>query len=377
MGPLRPLGVYIHYPFCRKLCPYCDFAVSVVSSRGRPDAAYADAVIAELGERAGEIEGRTLATIYLGGGTPSLWSPAEIGRVVTAVRAAVPGTPAEVTLEANPRDCTAELMMAWRRAGVDRLSIGVQAFAPATLSTLGRDHSQGDGRAALEAALDAGFAGVSADFILGVPGSPAGLDDILAAVELGVAHLSIYELTIEARTHFGKRVRAGTLPVLGDDELADRYLAVHEALVARGFVHYEVSSYARPGAEAVHNAGYWQGREYLGLGAGAASYRRTADGGAVRRTNLRPAYGYLRARGDARAAEVEAISADAAATDELWLGMRAHSGVTEAAFSGRSRVLERLLGAGLAVRDRGRIRPTIRGFLFHDQVAGAIVGGAG
>ncbi|HUH02907.1 MAG TPA: radical SAM family heme chaperone HemW [Kofleriaceae bacterium] len=369
------LGVYIHYPFCRKLCPYCDFAVTVAPSGGIPHEAYRMAVVAELDALAPRFAGRELVSIYFGGGTPSLWPATELGAVIAAVRARWEAAPREVTLEANPRDCTPEAMAGWRAAGIDRLSIGVQSLAPSALATLGRDHHQGDGRTAVTAAVAAGFRAVSADAIIGVPGTPG--DDAAAALavaDLGPQHLSVYELTIEPRTHFGKAVRAGRLALPDDDDLAARYLGVHAALTARGFEHYEVSSYARPGFRAVHNSLYWRGGEYLGLGAGAASFRRAPDGSAQRWTNHRATAAYLRAAPGRAAAEHESLTAAELTHDLLWLAMRTTDGAAAADLEAAGTDLTRLLALGLVESHGDRICPTLRGFLYSNQIAIAIAG---
>jgi putative oxygen-independent coproporphyrinogen III oxidase len=373
------LGVYIHFPWCRKLCPYCDFAVAVAVEP--PHDAYLAAVIAELDARAADVAGRALATIYLGGGTPSWWRPDCVAAVIDAVRARVPGAPAEVTIEANPTDCTPDRLAAWRAAGVDRVSIGVQSLDAAELAALGRDHRHGDGPAAIAAARAAGLR-VSADYILGVPGAGTpGLDPLAALADLGPDHLSVYELTIEERTAFGKRARAGRLIPLADDTLAGLYLGADALLAARGYEHYEISSYARPGHRSIHNARYWTGGEYLGLGAGAASYLRdpTGAGGARRWTNLRRAADYLAAPPAERRASVDAVAAAEVETDELWLGMRTSDGVAAARLAAWPALVDRLVADGLAVRRPAagdapdRICPTARGFLYADTVAARIV----
>lgn len=372
----RDLGVYIHFPWCRKLCPYCDFPV-VVARGEPPHQAYLDAVLAELAERAPAYEGRTLRSIYFGGGTPSLWDPACLAAAIAAVRARFPAgaAPLEITVEANPVDCEPARLAAWRAAGVERLSIGVQSWAEDELAALGRDHRMGDGPAAIAAARAAGVEVVSADLILGAPGvapPPPGVApaSVHAAIASGVEHLSVYELTIEDRTAFGQRARAGRLPMIGEDAMTELYLATHATLTAAGFEHYEISSYARPGRRAIHNGLYWRGAEFLGLGVGAASFWRRPDGGAQRSTNTRDLRGYL-AGGDGRVAERLDLDAAAVATDELWLAMRTLDGAPEAELP--PGVTSWIVDAGLGERDRGRIRPTLRGFLFADQVAARIV----
>ncbi len=371
----RDLGVYIHFPWCRALCPYCDFPVLVARAEP-PHRAYLDAVLGELDQRGSELAGRTLCSIYLGGGTPSLWDPACIAELIARVAAHWHADPShlEITLETNPIDCSGPRMAAWRAGGVNRLSIGVQSWEAADLAALGRDHAMGDGPAAIEAAAGAGFAVISADLMLGAPGvsrdphqAPSSVG---AAIDSGVAHVSVYELTIEPATTFGKRVRAGTLPVLPDDDLAQLYEATHHALTAAGFEHYEVSSYARPGRRAVHNSLYWQGAEYLGLGLGAASYLRDPDGGgAVRQVNSRQLARYL-GGGAARVAERTPLTAHEVATDELWLAMRTSVGAPAAALGA---VATWMVAAGLGEIAGDRVHPTLRGFLFADQIAARVV----
>lgn len=359
-----PFGLYVHYPYCRVRCSYCDFPIAI--ARGEPPHRdYLAAVVAELDRRAPTFAGRRLVSVYFGGGTPSLWPPECIAQVVAAARARFGGGALrEVTLEANPTDCTPERIAAWRAAGVDRLSIGVQSLDPGELATLGRDHRHGDGEAAVRTALAAGMPRVSADVILGTPGGRGPGVRRIAAIDPG--HISVYELTIEPRTPLAAAVRRGALQPLSDDALAEAYERVHAVLTARGYEHYEVSSYARPGHRAVHNSLYWQGAEFLGVGAGAASFWRTPAGG-VRETNPRSVVAYLRGKPPDR---VE-LSAGDVERDRLWLGLRTADGV-----AGAPRALaDRLVGAGLARVDGDRILPTLRGFLFADRVARWVVEG--
>ena len=320
---------------------------------------------AELELRAPGYTGE-LRSIYLGGGTPSLWRPDCIARALEAIRARY-GDPVEVTIEANPTDCTAESLAAWRAAGITRVSIGVQSFAADVLVTLGRDHRFGDGRAALDRVLGAGFE-VSADFILGVPGASL---DVQVQVDTRPAHLSIYELTIEERTAFGQRVRDGRLIPLPDDALAELYTETHDRLTREGYEHYEISSYARPGHRAVHNSLYWTGAPFLGLGVGAASLAVAADGAGVRQTNPRRAMDYLIAPGTP--AERTEIPAGEMALDRAWLGMRTVDGVTTSSLAPARGVIDWLISEQLAVERGDRICPTLRGFLLADRVAARIV----
>lgn len=214
----------------------------------------------------------------------------------------------------------------------------------------------------MERTRAAGFV-TSADFILGTPG---GSREIAV---LDAEHLSVYELTIEERTAFGKRVRDGRLVPLDEDVLAELYTRTHERLTAAGFEHYEISSYARPGKRAVHNSLYWQGAPYLGLGVGAASLQHLPDGRGIRATNPRRAKAYLAAPGDP--AERLEVDAEEMATDRLWLAMRTADGVWESALP--ARLADELVADRLAERRAGRICPTLRGFLMADRVAARIV----
>lgn len=241
----------------------------------------------------------------------------------------------------------------------------MQSFEPAALRVLGRDHRFGDGRAAVARAVGAGFA-VSADFILGVPGASPGAPELDTAAD----HLSVYELTIEDRTAFGQRVRDGRLVPLAEDTLAELYLAVHARLTAAGYEHYEISSYARPGARAVHNSLYWRGAAYLGLGVGAASLELAAGGGR-RLTNPRRAAAYLAAPGTP--AEVSELTASELGAERAWLGLRTADGVAEQALAPAPGVADWLVGERLAERRDGRVRPTLRGFLMADFIATRVI----
>jgi oxygen-independent coproporphyrinogen-3 oxidase len=318
----------------------------------------------ELETRASGFSG-ALVSIYLGGGTPSLWRPDCIARAIAAITERYAAVPREVTIEANPTDCTADNLAAWRAAGINRISIGVQSLDPQELVVLGRDHRFGDGRGAVERSIAAGFT-TSADFILGTPGGTRTTVETLPA-----DHLSIYELTIEERTSFGQRVRDGRLVPLDEDTLATLYVATHERLTAAGFEHYEISSYARPGKRAVHNSLYWTGAPFLGLGVGAASLERLPDGSAVRATNPRRARDYL--PGPGTPAERVVIPAAEMAADRAWLGLRTCDGIAEDELVPAPGIASWLVGEGLAERRDGRIRPTLRGFLMADRIAARIV----
>lgn len=259
-----PLGLYLHIPYCFSKCRYCDF-YSRPGARGVPRA-YTDALLRELARFTGGAPLRP-DTVYFGGGTPSLLDPADAARLIDA---AAPAPGAEITLEANPETVTEEKLRAFRAAGVNRISFGVQSASDAQLRTLGRPHTAAQARQALAAARRAGFENISGDIMLALPHySCAEFDATLALIEDGgAAHVSAYLLKIEPDSAFGRRPPEG-LP--GPDEAADFYLYAVRQLEAHGYRQYEISNFARPGYEGRHNLIYWNCGNYLGLGPAAHS----------------------------------------------------------------------------------------------------------
>ncbi len=365
-------GVYVHFPWCLSACPYCDFAFEVaVRGRGIPHAAYADAVLAELEARAPDFSGRALRSVYFGGGTPGLWAPEELARVLTAIRGAFPAAALpEVTVEVNPADEALHHgpLDALVAAGVTRLSVGAQSLEPRLLRKLGRLHRAPDTAATVAAARSAGVSRISLDLMLGVPGQSAAdaLADVDGALALGPDHLSAYGLSVEPGTVFARRAARGTLGAATDDDLADRLLATRRRLQAAGFEHYEISSYARPGARSVHNELYWTEGEWLALGASGWSSRRVPDGGVERWRNEPTASGYL-ARPAAAIVTRETLTASEAAREAVWLGLRRLvDGVPEGAAD--AGIARQLLELGLLERGGRGLRLTERGFLLADEV---------
>jgi putative oxygen-independent coproporphyrinogen III oxidase len=279
----------VHFPWCLAKCPYCDFVSYATASESLGHAAYADAVIREIEARASQLEGRQVGSVFFGGGTPSLWQAHELGRVLSRIRSAIhEASPfastadpdLEVTVECNPTSLDENRARALAQQGVGRLSIGVQSLRDERLRYLGRLHDARGAREAVRVAVRAGVPRVSADLIFGLPGQSAteARDEALELADLGLTHLSCYQLTIESGTRFGELARRGRLPLADDGVVAEAFLAIDEALTARGLVHYEVSNYARPGQEARHNLGYWHGDEYLGLGCAAVGFVRGGFG---------------------------------------------------------------------------------------------------
>jgi oxygen-independent coproporphyrinogen-3 oxidase len=269
---LPPLSLYVHIPWCLKKCPYCDFnshAIPGDSRDGVPEEAYVDALIADLETALPAVWGRRVESIFVGGGTPSLFSPAAIDRLLAAVRARLPVAPgAEVTLEANPGTFERERFAGYYAAGVNRLSLGVQSFDDANLVALGRVHGAAEASRAAEAAMMI-FGNVNLDLMFALPGQmPEGaLRDVRAALSFAPPHLSFYHLTIEPNTLFHHRP-----PPLPDDDIAaDIEEAIVETLSDAGYRHYETSAHAKPGYACQHNLNYWRFGDYLGIGAGAHS----------------------------------------------------------------------------------------------------------
>ncbi len=392
----RALGVYVHFPWCLQKCPYCDFLSVPAERREIPQAAYTNAVLSELEVRAAALGDYRLNSVFFGGGTPSLWEPAELGRVLAAVLRA-PGARAEdveITVECNPSSLDYERARALREQGVNRLSIGVQSLDERRLAFLGRLH---DGPGALRAVSDAvraGFTRVSADLIFGVAGQTPAEAEHEASVlaELGITHLSAYALTIEPGTRFGELSRAGKLPLLEDALVAGSFEAVEATLARFGFEHYEISNYAKPGARALHNLGYWRGDDYLGLGTGAWGTWRTPDG-RVRYRNTPSPERYMSgwqtrstldfSSKNELTSELEPIQGDVAVREQLMLGLRLAEGVdleqirtrTGAAVRTpeREKSIARLVARGLLELDGELLRIPPRRWLLADGIIADVI----
>ena len=381
------LGVYVHIPFCERICPYCDFAVvrapTLAPAR---EAAFVAALQREFAVRLPAFGAARLATLYFGGGTPSRLRPESIAQIVAAVRAALPADDCvEVTLEVNPSTTERVRLPAFREAGVNRLSIGVQSFDDAMLKRLGRAHRADACVATLVAARAAGFANISLDLLFAGPGQSlealeADLDAFLAA---DPQHVSAYALTLEDGTPFARAVAAGRLRVPDDDAVALLCERVWERLAAAGLARYEVSSFARPGFESRHNRRYWQRRPVLGIGPGAWSSEPPRDDApfGARRANVR-ALDVWQARiesGAAGAAEPpERPDARTARGEAMFLGLRTSAGLDAAAFAAEfgappraffAAAIDALLDAGLLLEaPDGDLRLCARGFLLSDSV---------
>ena len=292
---LPPLALYVHLPWCVKKCPYCDF--NSHERQGEPlFPDYIAALIRDLEAMLPSIWGRRLTSIFIGGGTPSLFPADQIEALLSAVRARVPVEPgAEITMEANPGASEAGRFRGYRDAGVNRLSVGVQSFDDAMLSKLGRIHSADEARRAIGMALDT-FGNVNLDLMYGLPGQTLSMAraDIEAGLAMATPHLSAYQLTIEPNTAFFSKPP----PLPDHDASADMQSMVEQTLQAAGFGHYETSAFARPGRRCRHNLNYWEFGDYAGIGAGAHGKLSFADR-VTRHERVKQPREYLGATGDA------------------------------------------------------------------------------
>ena len=435
------VGVYVHIPFCERVCPYCDFAVVAAPDLSAAhETRYVDALLRELASRSsayqdpsaldrepaaperdpnavnrdpgGVNRGPTalerepnrarrdsaaidrspdaracrLASIYLGGGTPSLLTPVTLARIIEAIRAAFPSDdPVEITLEVNPSTLERTRLPDFRAIGVNRVSVGVQSFDDAVLKRLGRAHRVDEAHQTLAACRAAGFPAISLDLIFAAPGQRlASLEaDLERALEFGPDHISTYELTIESGTPFALAASRGQLP-LPDEEEAIAMLETLEArLRAGGFVRYEISNYARPGFQAVHNRRYWERQPVLGLGVGAFSTLPPSAGApfGARRSNVRDVRTYLDRIAQQRppaAGPTEVFDADTARGEAAFLALRGSRGLLAAEFEAEfgqppraffAPAIDRLLEANLLDEaEGGDLRLSARGRLLADSV---------
>ena len=278
-----PLTLYVHLPWCVRKCPYCDFNSHEAGDITGKESAYVDALIRDLDSVLPDIWGRKISSIFIGGGTPSLFSTEQLNRLLNELQARLNFYPdIEITLEANPGTAEAEKFRAFRESGINRLSIGVQSFNDTYLKKLGRIHDSAEAQAAIDMAKGAGFEEINIDLMFGLPGQNAGdaLDDIQQAMDYQPAHISWYQLTLEPNTVFYSKP-----PRLPDDELIWQMQEEGQTLLAKhGYIQYEISAYAKNNHQCTHNLNYWQFGDYLGIGAGAHSKLTDIAGGRIIRT---------------------------------------------------------------------------------------------
>jgi oxygen-independent coproporphyrinogen-3 oxidase len=368
---MLPRSLYVHVPFCARRCSYCDFAVQATPRA--PTHEWLDAIAGELRLLAAErgwAEPLELATLYIGGGTPSMLTPGAMTALSERIGPlAVATGDLEWTCEANPESFTGEVAAGWRTAGVNRLSLGAQTFHEPTLRWMGRLHGVEGPARAMAAARRAGFDDVSVDLIFGVPERLGRdwADDLDRALRLEPEHVSLYGLTAEAATPLGRWVREGRETLADEDRYADEYMLAHERLTAAGYEHYEVSNFARPGRRSRHNFTYWTGAPYVALGPGAHSFDPP-----VRRWNLRGWDAYREAvlSGRLPIEGRETVEGETAALETAWLALRTDSGFPLGEADDAQRALA---GAwerkGWAARRGDRVRLTAEGWLLLDRLA--------
>ena len=370
-------GVYVHWPFCASKCPYCDFN-SHVRRAPVDEARFARALAREIAHMAALAPGRTVTSIFLGGGTPSLMAPATVGHVLDAIAGAWSVAPdAEITIEANPTSVEAERFRGYRAAGVNRVSLGVQALVEADLRALGRMHTADEAMAAVKLAA-ASFERVSFDLIYARPGqTPAAWRaELNEAIDRAADHLSLYQLAIEPGTAFHALHKAGKLLAPDPDTARDLWDVTQDTCATRGLHPYEVSNHARPGAECRHNLVYWRYGEYAVAGPGAHGRLVTAGGRIAFSTERHPETWAARVEADGHAiVEEERLSAGAEGDEFLLMGLRLREGISPEryrALSGRSldpRRVASLLEAGFVERrSNGHLAVTSEGFPLLDSV---------
>lgn len=381
LDPGTDVGLYVHWPYCSRICPYCDFNVVRDRGRGEEQAALAEAILADLEAQAALTGPRRLASIFFGGGTPSLMDPAAVAAVIARARTLFPPRgDIEITLEANPTDAEAGRFAALAGAGVNRLSMGVQALDDASLAFLGRNHSAAEALRAVELAGRL-FPRLSIDLIYARPGQTpdAWARELTAALALGFEHVSPYQLTIEAETAFGRALRRGTLVPPDEDGAAALYETTQAVLGAAGFDAYEVSNHARnAAARSAHNLHVWRGGDYLGLGPGAHG-RLTLDGVRTATVAHRRIADYVSGvASGAPWSDREVLSSRDAAEERLLLGLRTTEGAPAALLgaldlSGEDGPVADLVAEGFLTMRAGRLIATPRGRPVLDGVLKALL----
>ena len=371
-----PLSLYVHMPWCVRKCPYCDFNSHTLPGKF-PEQAYIDALLADLEQDLPAVWGRVVTSVFIGGGTPSLFTPAAIDRLLSGIRARIALDPqAEITLEANPGAVDAAHFQGYHDAGVNRLSIGVQRFQDKLLERIGRIHDAHTARVAAEAAHAAGFENINLDLMFGLPGQTReqAEADLQIAVDLQPTHLSWYELTIEPNTWFHRHP-----PKRPDDSaLWSMQTGGQARLLACGFEHYEVSAFARPGRQCRHNVNYWRFGDYLGIGAGAHGKITLADRQQIiRLAKTRHPQRYLECVHRAeRVSSTTVLSAEDAAFEYVMNALRLTEGFTSEAFAAATGLAfacieaaaGRALEAGLLTRHGQQLQASPRGQRFLNEL---------
>ncbi|MFP4155039.1 MAG: radical SAM family heme chaperone HemW [Halothiobacillaceae bacterium] len=373
---LSPLGLYVHLPWCVRKCPYCDFNSHALRNDSLPERDYVDALLRDLEPELPLIWGRQVDTVFIGGGTPSLFTPEALDRLFSGLRALLNLRPEiEITLEANPGAVERGRFAEYRALGINRISIGVQSFDAGCLERLGRIHGPEDAERAAEAVIDAGFDDFNLDLMFGLPGQTPDMAqrDLERALVFDPPHLSWYQLTLEPNTLFAARP-----PTLPD---ADTIASIHDAGIARlaaaGLEQYEVSAFARPGRECRHNLNYWQFGDYLGIGAGAhGKLTLAAEARILRRARHRHPEQFMRLAGTHEAFTETTVAERDLPFEFMLNALRLRAGFAVPVFFERtglpiSQVQDTLTGAerdGLIDWDITRIRPSDTGWRYLNDL---------
>jgi len=364
-------GIYLHIPFCRQACHYCNFHFSTSLARKND---FISALLKEIPLRKDYLDGEVVETVYFGGGTPSLLETEEIESILHALRSHFPvAAGAEITLEANPDDITTMRLGAWRQAGVNRLSIGVQSFFEEDLRWMNRAHTATQALDCIRLAREAGFDNLSIDLIYGGPTLPDARwrENVERAIGLGVPHLSCYALTVEPKTALDTLIRRHAMADVSPEDQARQFLLLMDWMAAAGYDHYEISNFALPGHRSRHNSAYWQGKKYLGLGPSAHSYD-----GVSREWNIANNARYIAEPG--LIGEKEVLTAEQRLNEYIMIALRTVEGVdlrtVKERFGGRQaeelrrRAEKYVVGAKLRVV-AGSLQLTREGKLLADGIA--------
>lgn len=367
-------GIYIHIPFCRRACHYCNFHFST-SLKLQND--FLEALLKELRLRRDYLQGQPVDTIYFGGGTPSLLSPTQLAAIMSAIdEHFTVSSNAEITLEANPDDISALNVDGWRTVGVNRLSIGVQSFFDADLRWMNRAHNAAHAENALLLAQTGGIENISVDLIYGTPGlsNDQWMENMQRVVALGIPHLSCYALTVEAGTALWSMIEKNRTPAVNTDQQAEQFLIMSDFLTSQGYEHYEISNFAIPGKRSAHNSAYWNGRHYLGLGPSAHSFN-----GESRQWNVANNALYIQALANGELSfEREVLTGTQRFNEYVMTSLRKSEGLDKhymrAAFGDTAvatslKLSQPFVSRGWIEEDDNRIWLTRQGKLFADGIA--------
>lgn len=364
-------GIYLHIPFCGRKCGYCDFYS--IAERSGDIRSFCFLLAKEIRFAVDLFSGFSADTVFFGGGTPSLLDPSDVSSLLDIIRSGFSlSDESEVTLEANPGTLSPSKLEGYLKAGVNRLSIGVQSFSDSELKLIGRSHTAFDASEAVRQGREAGFDNIGVDILFGLPGQS--LSDLRftldRTLDLSPDHVSAYSLTVHEDTPFFERVRSGSVRMPSEEESAEAFMLVSSVLTGAGYEQYEISNYAKPGMRSRHNEGYWTHEPYLGFGPSSHSFFNGVRWWNVSDLDL---YASRIQSGLSPEAEREIIDAEKKRIEAVGLGVRRSEGVELALCRNRPVLLEQWVQDGLAVVADGRLRLTVKGFLLADEIAGEMV----